>query len=236
MAAYFTSDVHLRLDHPDRGGRFARWVDRLEPGDSLVVAGDLCDFWFASRQHAAGPLACPGLRALAEFRRRGGALTLLAGNHDASLGPVFETTLGARLAAEPLVVEAYGLRVHLVHGHRLGARRAWKGVLESRAFARAFGRVPVPLARGLEALLERTNARGLAASDSRHLAAYRRYAERHTGAADLVVFGHVHRATDEAAGRSRLIVLGSWLRGSSFLKIDSAGATLMAQDSDPSTP
>jgi UDP-2,3-diacylglucosamine hydrolase len=229
VAVYITSDVHLRLDCPERGRCFARWVERLEPGDALVVAGDLCDFWFASRQRAADPWACPGLRALAEFRSRGGALTLLAGNHDAALGPLFEASLGARFVPEPLVFEAFGLRVHLVHGHRLGARRAWKGALESHAFLQAFGRIPTPLARGLEALLIRSNARGRSASDGRHLAAYRRYAARCAGTADLVVFGHVHHPLDDAAAQPRLVVLGSWHRGPSFLKIDAGTIALSAQ-------
>jgi UDP-2,3-diacylglucosamine hydrolase len=226
VAAYFTSDVHLRLDRPERGRRFARWVGRLDPADALFIVGDLCDFWFASRQRRGDPLGCPGLRAVTEFRGRGGAVTILPGNHDASLGPFFETTLGARFVPGTLDVELFGLRVHLVHGHHLGGRSAWKGVMESRAFLRAYGLVPTPLARGMEALLEASNDRGRSASDRRHLAVYRRYAQRQAGRADLVVFGHIHHPTDEAEARPRLVVLGSWHRGTSFLKVDAAGATL----------
>src|SRR3712207_6912867 len=65
---------------------------------------------------------------------------------------LFRSALGARFVPGPRDVELFGLRVHLVHGHRLGARRAWKGVMEGRAFLRAFGLAPDPLARGLEAL------------------------------------------------------------------------------------
>ena len=125
MPAYFVSDVHLRLDRPERSRRFARWVEGLRPGDPLVIAGDLCDFWFASRQRRADPLACEGLRALADFRARGGSTTIMPGNHDTWLGPLYERALGARFVPEPLEVEAYGRRVHLVHGHLLGARSAW---------------------------------------------------------------------------------------------------------------
>ena len=72
MPDYFLSDVHLRLDQPDRGRRLALLVDRLRAGDSLTIVGDLCDFWYAARQFDADPMACAGLRSLASFRDRGG--------------------------------------------------------------------------------------------------------------------------------------------------------------------
>ncbi len=71
MPAYFTSDVHLRLDRPERGHAAARWVESLGNDDSLTIVGDLCDFWFASRRVQTGVTACPGLKSLADFRALG---------------------------------------------------------------------------------------------------------------------------------------------------------------------
>ncbi len=49
---------------PARSGRrLARLVDRLGPEDSLTIVGDLCDFWYAARQHRADPMDCAGLAA-----------------------------------------------------------------------------------------------------------------------------------------------------------------------------
>jgi UDP-2,3-diacylglucosamine hydrolase len=229
VAAYFASDVHLRLDRPDRALRFARFVDRLGPDDPLVLAGDLCDFWFASRQRPAGFGDCPGLRALAAFRERGGRLTIMAGNHDLWLGPFYERALGVGLTPEPLEVEAHGLRVHLVHGHRLGARPLWKAGMESRAFLETFARLPGPLARRLGAVLDRTNVRGRADDERRHLAVFRDYAGRLAASADLAVFGHIHTAQDDPASRPRLVVLGGWHEQSSYLKIDAEGPRLIVE-------
>src|SRR5262249_11161257 len=159
-----------------------------------------------------------GLKALASFRARGGAVTILPGNHDASLGSFYERTLGARYVREPLDLRAYGLRVHLVHGHLLGARPAWKAAMEGRAFLHAFRLTPSPLARGLDHLLNRSNDRRRADYDRRHLAVYRDYADRHAEDSDLVVFGHIHNWFNDSTRRPRLIVLGSWHRGSSYLK------------------
>ncbi|HMB04971.1 MAG TPA: UDP-2,3-diacylglucosamine diphosphatase [Isosphaeraceae bacterium] len=237
MAAYFASDVHLRLDHPERGRRLARFVDRLDADDTLTIVGDLCDFWLATRQRDAGATSCAGLRALAAFHDRGGAITVLPGNHDIWSGSYYEQTFGARFLQEPLVVEASGLRVHLVHGHRLGARKIWKKGMESHTFFEAFGAIPPPLANMLDILLERSNERGLAESNRRHLAAYRRYAASIRGQADLLVLGHIHAPLDDPGTDPRMIILGGWHRRSSYLKIDDAsGATLIVEHDPPSGP
>ncbi len=229
MPAYFASDVHLRIDRPERGRRFARWVRELTPDDTLVIVGDLCDFWFASRQLSSDLPACTGLQALANFRSRGGALTILPGNHDAWLGPFYETMLGADFIADSLDVEAYGLRVHLVHGHRLGSGRRWKAWMESRAFQDAFGRIPSPMAHGLDWLLERNNERNRDEADRRHLALYREYASSLARTTDIAVMGHVHIPVDDATARPRMIILGGWHHQSSFLRVDASGATLIVR-------
>ncbi|HWE38673.1 MAG TPA: UDP-2,3-diacylglucosamine diphosphatase [Isosphaeraceae bacterium] len=230
LRSYFASDIHLRLDRPDRGHRFAAWVRTIDPADPLTIVGDLCDFWYASRQRRDDPMACPGLRALAEYSGRGGTLTILPGNHDTWLGPHFERHLGARVVPNPLELDAFGLRLHLTHGHLVGGRGPLKSLMEGRAFLHAFGAVPGPLARGLETVLDRSNDRNLPASTRKHMNAFRRYASRLDPAIDLAVFGHVHRhPIDDDSGRPRWIVLGDWLHGSSYLTIDAAGARLTVE-------
>jgi UDP-2,3-diacylglucosamine hydrolase len=224
LADYFLSDVHLRLDRPDRGRRLAGLVDRLDGADRLVVVGDLCDFWFASRQGGADPALCPGLRAFRDFRARGGAAILVLGNHDAWLGAYYRERLGLEVRDEPLRLESHGLRLHLAHGHRVRKGKSpWKAAMEGRAFLRAFGALPRPVASGLESLLDAVNARGKAEADRRLAAAYREVADGLAGSADLVVFGHVHRPLDDDLGRPRLVVLGDWLASSSYLRIDWSG-------------
>lgn len=232
MPAYFTSDVHLRLDHPERGRRFGAWVDTLEPDDSLTIVGDLCDFWLASRQYPAAFSTCAGLTALAGFRRRGGALTILPGNHDAWLGPAYERELGARIIHEPFETSAFGLRLFLLHGHKVGGHPAWKGGMETRAFLTAFRLAPGPLATLLGDVLDRRNYRSRELDDARQLAAYRAFVASQAGAADLFIIGHVHRPLDDAASSPRLIVPGGWFGRASYVKVDASGAALFVE-SDP---
>lgn len=218
------SDVHLRLDHPERGERLRELVRTLDPAaDRLVIGGDLCDFWFAARQSRLPEVVdqCPGLSALRDFRARGGALILIAGNHDAWLGPFYERALGVGFVPEPLTFEAGGRRVHLVHGHRVGARPAWKAWMESRVFLESFRALPEPVARRLARTLDRTNDRGRARSDLKHLALFGRYARDLADRADLVLFGHIHGPRDDPADSEgpRRVVLGGWHRGASWLVI-----------------
>ncbi len=224
MAHYFASDVHLRFDCPDRDQRFHAWLSRLNGDDSLVIAGDLCDFWMAARRAHDDLMRSESLQALAQFVGRSGSLAIMPGNHDAWLCAFYERELGARIIAEPFDQTIHGLRLRLVHGHLLGARRVWKSWMESRSFFEAFGRIPQPIARVLDRALTWRNERGLEADEERHLRVYRQYAALCRGSADLVVIGHVHRAVDEAQASPRLIVLGGWQSRSSYLRIDENGA------------
>ena len=229
MPDYFLSDVHLRHDRPERGRRLARLVDRLGPDDRLFIVGDLCDFWLASRQRRDDPMACAGLRALVDFRVRGGEITVLAGNHDGWLGPFYRVLFEPAWVDDSLDLASHGLRIRLVHGHRLGARSLWKATMESRAFLAGFAMIPRRPALALQDRLEHSNEAHREADDLRHLAVYRRYADRLAGSADLVVLGHIHRATDDP-GPPRMVVLGGWHHRSSYLRIDGAGAAFVIEE------
>lgn len=232
MPIYFASDVHLRPDRPERGRRLARWVGQRSPTeDRLVLVGDLCDFWFASRQRRGLELPCDGLRALADFARRGGDLTILPGNHDAWLGPFYEQALGARfLAAGRLEITCGGQRILATHGHDFGARTLWKHAMESRAFLAAFQALPGAVASGLESLLERDNEARQEARDRAYLDLYRRRVAALAGRYDLVVLGHIHRAADIRDSEPRFVVLGDWKRRASYLRVDEASIAFVIED------
>jgi UDP-2,3-diacylglucosamine hydrolase len=240
VAHYFASDIHLRFDRPDRDRRFRTWLSRLSHDDSVIIVGDLCDFWMGSRRRDFDLNRCESLRGLAEFRREGGSLAIMAGNHDAWLCPFYQNELGAQILTEPYDMTLpfggcpdHDLRLRLVHGHLLGARRPWKALMESRAFFEGFGHVPRPIARAMDHVLAWRNERGLEADERRHLRVYREYAAALRGSVDLVVIGHVHGPVDDAGTVPRLIVLGGWQHRTSYLRIDSTGAQFHVKRDDP---
>jgi UDP-2,3-diacylglucosamine hydrolase len=236
VAHYFASDIHLRFDRPDRDRRFHTWLSQLTRDDSLVIVGDLCDFWMGSRRRDFDLNRCESLRALAEFRRQGSSLSIMPGNHDAWLCPFYQDQLGAQILTEPHDMTIHDLRLRLVHGHLLGARRPWKALMESRAFYEAFGHVPGPIARAMDRVLAWRNERGLEADEERHLRVYRDYAASCRGIADLVIVGHVHRPVYDVASVPRLVVLGGWQNRTSYLKIDSAGARFHVERAGADVP
>ncbi len=226
MADYFISDIHLRLDVPERGARLAQFVDGLQTTDRLFVVGDLCDYWFASRQAGRKLPDCAGLTALKRFQGRGGDLTVLIGNHDAWIAGYFRDRLGLKVVPEPFPVQSYGHRVRLAHGHRVRGKRWWKALLEGRLVYAGFRYAPEFVARRLEGLLDNVNSGTKSDADRRLTAHFRRYADTLTAEFDLVVFGHVHTRTDDASRAPRLVVLGDWYTGGSYLRIDEQGPEL----------
>lgn len=232
MATYLASDIHLRCDRPERGFRLARLVDRLDPLDHLVVVGDLCDFWAASRQMPFTPSTCTGLKALVDFRQRGGRLTILAGNHDRWLESYYRDELSAEFLLGSLDVEASGLRIHAVHGHLLGARAVWKGPMESQAFLNGFRALPHGIARKFEEKLDQVNDQGRNKSNERFLEIYRGYAESMRDKADLVILGHIHLTHDSPSSQPRVIVLGSWHDQASYVRVYEGIATHLIE-TDP---
>lgn len=236
MPVYFASDMHLRLDRPDRARRLARWVGGLNPDDALYLVGDVCDFWCASRERPLDASTCQGLRALAGFRDRGGSLTVLTGNHDLWLGPDYERILGATLAPEPLIVEAYGLRVSLSHGHRAGGRESWKAFMESRSFLSVFAGLPGPLAARLDRMLETRNEVGRVRDEARLVEIYRRRLAALDPSVDIAVFGHVHTPVDDPTTRPRLIIIGGWHDRTCYLRLDENGATHVVEPAASAVP
>ena len=201
MPDYFLSDVHLRYDRPDRGQRLAKVVDRFGSDDRLTVVGDLVDFWLASRQSERDPMTCPGLRSLASYRDRGGQLTILAGNHDGLLRDYYRDSVGGSWVDDTVRVDSHGMRLHLAHGHRIGARSALKAAMKGRAFYRAFRSLPDGLAGLLDATLDRSNAVHRPEADRRHLAAFRRAADRLAGKSTWLSWGMFTSPSMTARGR-----------------------------------
>ncbi len=223
MADVVLSDVHLRLDRPQRGQRLAALVDGLPAEDRLVIAGDLCDFWFSSRQRDTDPRRCPGLRALLDFRQRGGSLRLLLGNHDAWMGSRYEQWFGLTIENQPFRWVSHGLRIELTHGHLVREKPRWKSLMEGRAFLEGFAALPGFVAQSLAGMLDASNEKTRGRSEVSMIEGYRDYCRRVSQPTDLLVFGHVHRVVDDP-GPPRLIVLGDWITGTRYLRIDDQGA------------
>ena len=181
VSFYLASDVHLRPDRPDRARRFSSWVEGLGKDRFRADRRRPLRLLDGRRSSESELMQCDGLRSLADFRDRGGSLRVMAGNHDRWICTFYERVLGASIVAEPFETTVHDIRLHLVHGHLLGARRKWKAAMESQAFFRAFGKLPSPLATRPRPTSGDKNKRGLDEDERRHLAVFRRYTESKRG-------------------------------------------------------
>ncbi len=230
MTTYITSDVHLRLDQPERSRRFAEWVASRTDADAILIAGDLCDFWFAARQRNRPLEDCSGLQALRTFGRAGGDVIVLLGNHDTWMGPYYRERLEATVVPEPYCIECDGVRLHLVHGHRLGGHSFFKTLLEGRAVLWGFGMLPDALALWCENRLIASNAKGFEAETRKQLAMYREYTQQIGEPIDLALFGHVHQTLNQSDGVPPMIVIGSWLYSTPYLRLEAGRVSFHVED------
>lgn len=250
MATYFCSDQHLTLRYPERGERFARFLGILEPvRDQLVIAGDLCDFWFVAREsHNADIMAEPGMAALARFIGDGGQVKILAGNHDQHLEWFYRQHLGLSFLPETWDVKLEGRKLHLAHGHLLGGRSRWKGCMEGKAFLAGFQRVPSVVADNLAARLKKYNSRNRKVDNLRHYMVFERYVKGlNQNSAELVILGHVHQTIfqeipiqesghAQSPSSRQLAVLGHWFHQASWLKMESGQAEFYIWQDGSSEP
>lgn len=230
MPHYFASDVHLRLDKPDRSERFARFVNALDGEDALFVVGDLYDFWFVSRQQRIWEGPCEAESALIKFRERGGQLRILSGNHDTWLGPFIEKTFGVAFEREPLELDLDGVPIRIVHGHLFSRGLGLKVFMESRLFLVLFSRVPNRIAALCDQILTRRNAGRFEQQNREQRDIFRRAIQQYTGPAKVHVFGHLHERIQEEVDGAKLFVLGDWKESSGYLMVNAGELSFVTDD------
>ena len=214
MPVYFASDVHLRLDRPERARRLARWVDGSGAGRRAVPRRRPLRL-LVRLPRSAGPTRWPatGLRALADFRARGGSLddpgraTTTSGSARSTSGPSGAT-------ARRRAADGRGLRPAAPPGPRPPRRgpRALEGVDGEPGLPRAPSRAcPAPVAARLDRLLEARNDRDRAArrgAARRDLPPVpRRGSTRRPTSSSSATST---RPLDDPRPRPRLVVLGGW--------------------------
>jgi UDP-2,3-diacylglucosamine hydrolase len=196
------SDAHLGAAPSDRERGTAAFLDfaRANAG-SVVINGDLFDFWFEWRTvMPRGHVRVLG--ALAALADAGVPVLMIAGNHDAWGGDVLTREIGVTRVEGAWNGELGGWRAHVAHGDGLRVRedrlyrklqRVMRHPLAIRAFRALHPDLATRIASGMSAR-SRTHGSSDAGSSLRTVATDYLAAHRDT---ELVVFGHSHCATLE---------------------------------------
>ncbi len=220
---YIIGDTHLGVGPLDLERRLVGFLRHAAShAKSLVVNGDLFDFWFEwrtviPREHFRT------LAALADVREAGVEVLMIAGNHDCWGGEFLSHEVGLRYQLGPWDGPAAGWRARIDHGDGLRTRedrsyRALRRVLRHPLSMRAFRWLHpdwgTRLARGSSNASRTYRARDEGAG----LRAVAHAMLEANSALELLVLGHSHvPALERAAGGGVYANAGSWLDAPTYL-------------------
>lgn len=227
----FISDLHLCASRPETTAAFRRFLaGPARQAQALWILGDLFEFWVGD-DDLSEPFHAEIAEALAGLARSGISLHLLPGNRDFLLGKTFARRAGASLVTEPVLIEAFGLRLVLTHGDA--------ECTQDLAYQRFRRRIRSPLSRAFllclplalrHALAKRMRERSEAsheASNAYDLDPQAITALFRATGADAMIHGHTHRParhTLELDGKPReRWVLADWHDRPTWLELSEQG-------------
>jgi len=230
------ADAHLGQVPPAVGKAFHTFLEEIpQPGDHLILMGDLFDFWFEyssviPRKHFAT------VAKLQEVRARGTPITFVGGNHDRWGGSFFTQDLGIAFFRGDAELDLGGRRAFITHGDGL-TEQHWSGALMHRVL-----RHPITVA--VFRVLHPTIGFWIADLFSRHLAdntkdrevldraaaAQRRWAAdflNRRADVQLVIMAHTHRpVVDRLPDGRAYLNPGAFLDGGRYAVISGAEVEL----------
>ena len=223
---YVVGDTHLGVAPPDVEPALVAFL-RAVPGraKSLVLNGDIFDFWFEWRS----VMPRTGFRviaAIADVVDAGIPVTWIGGNHDSWGGAFLRDDVGVDFRLTPLAGAIGNWRAHIEHGDGLreaedvGYRRLQR-VLRNpwviRSFRWLHPDIASSLARGSSATSRHVGGRQTEGAGLRRVALERLASGAGT---DLVIYGHAHDAEVTRAPSGGVYAnAGTWLSAPTFLRI-----------------
>ncbi|AHG90735.1 Calcineurin-like phosphoesterase superfamily domain protein [Gemmatirosa kalamazoonensis] len=223
---YIFSDAHLGVARPERERELLAFLRSLRgAAGSLVVNGDLFDFWFEWRS-VMPRRAFRVLAALADLRDDGVPVLWMAGNHDCWGGDILREDVGVEFHVGPWEGTLAGWHTRIEHGDGLRPRedrgyRAIRPVLRHPLSVWAFRLLHPDFASRL-AHGSSHGSRALGPGDGG--VGLRRIAFdtlARDPSLELVVFGHSHaRMLDRAEGGGVYANPGAWLDEPTYLRVD----------------
>ena len=141
-SSLFVSDLHLTEARPEANEKFFSFIEETASrAAALYVLGDLFEYWIGDDD-----LDEPFHAVIAAFLRRlsdsGVALAVMQGNRDFLMGERFCRATGARLLADPSLIDVGAAKTILMHGDTLCTDdqdyQAWRSTAHSAAWQEEF--------------------------------------------------------------------------------------------------
>lgn len=221
---YVISDLHLGFAKPDVERDALAFLRQLHGrAASLVINGDLFEFWFEWRR----VMPRGGFRilaALADLRDAGVPVLMIGGNHDCWGGEILRDDVGVDFHLGPWEGTVGGWRTRIEHGDGLRGDadrgyRALRTVLRNPLAIKAFRWIHPDVGSWLATRSSHASRTYTARDGGSGLREVATRALSTRTDLDLVVFGHSHVAELKRLGRGVYANAGSWLDQPSFLRI-----------------
>ncbi|MDD4928615.1 MAG: UDP-2,3-diacylglucosamine diphosphatase [Gallionella sp.] len=142
----FISDLHLSDDHTHSMAAFFRFITTTAPqAEALYILGDLFEYW-AGDDDLHTPFHQQIILSLRQLT--GTQVYLMPGNRDLLMGEALAKACGARLLADPALIEVYGTPTLLSHGDILCTDdieyQRYRAQVHGQAFQQQFLARPLP--------------------------------------------------------------------------------------------
>ena len=235
---YFASDIHLGAGTEQEARqteqRFVAWLDCVaEDAETVVLAGDIFDFWFEYREVVPKGFVRT-LGKIAELTDRGIRVLFFTGNHDMWVGDYLQKECGVEVYTTPQEVVLGAKRLFIAHGDNMNIDGQWLLKAMNRMFrskwlrwlfswfvhpdwALRFGHWWSGSSRKRHA---REDALTPSLTEPR-IDYARTYARTHN--VDGFLFGHMHYARDYREEGLHVVLLGAWDCFPSYAVLDKEG-------------
>lgn len=230
------SDVHLGVTPPETDRALLALLDRARSSArSLVVNGDLFEFWFEWR-HVMPRAGFRAVAALAAIHDAGVPILFVAGNHDCWGGDALTRDAGVEYHVGRWNGKIGGWTTQIDHGDGLRevedrGYRLLRGVLRNRLAMRAFRLLHPDWGVRLALMSSHTSRTTRARDGGAGLRAIALEELSRAPALDLVIHGHSHvAALERAPGGGVFANAGGWLQDPTFLVIDDDAISLRRWD------
>ena len=239
---YFISDIHLGTSLFEKTAvsekRVVRWLDSIKTeAKALYLLGDIFDFWFEYRR--AVPRGFTRfLGKLAELSDSGIEIYYFTGNHDIWVFDYLPKEIGVIVHKTPLVVDIAGKTFYLAHGDGLGDNsfsfKLIRGIFHNKACQMLFRLIHPDSGIELAHLWARHSRKkdlyqpaAYFGENKERLVLYAKEYIRHHPNTDYLLFGHRHILLDLMLNhKSRIMIIGDWLRYFSYAVFDGKKLTL----------
>ena len=222
---YVISDAHLGVTTPEAERNLLQFVEHLEGrAASLVINGDLFDFWFEWRT-VIPRRGFRVLAALARLAERGTSILWVAGNHDCWGGDVLRRDVGATYHVGPWRGTLAGWEALIEHGDGLREiedrrYRMLRSVLRHPWAIRAFRfihpdlgtRIALGSSHASRTYRARDGGAGLRAVAQRSLVSQPEL--------QLLIYGHTHVPMLERTPSGAVYAnAGTWMDDTTYLRV-----------------